>query len=496
MANYPRNLLDLKTRPRVAAPHSDYVSSPLPTFCVVYHSDAAVLGARCVLVPNQDLVLGRELEFTDRAGNPCYPLLDPYVSRELGRCMYSAEGFVMTRRPGASSIESRNRSLGAENRFELTEDHWYTLNCSNRLVLSLRLESPSTGDLAAMDSIVGSNPKIVAMRQTIRRVAATDDDVLITGPTGAGKEGVATELHRFSQRRSGPMVAVNMAALPSELAAAELFGAEKGAYTGANSSKPGYFRQASGGTLFMDEIGDAAPQLQSQLLRALQTREIQVLGGSTQTVDVRVVAATELQTNGQDASMRQALYHRLSQQQIEVPALNERLDDLGLLAHHYCQQTGLGPWSTDQDDTAVASWCQVFVALMAYDWPGNVRELFAVLGQVAVAEGYPRAPVLGLKRVQEDSGVQATAEPISDQAFLAALEACDYQVSKLAEHLGMSRQSIYRRRDKLGLPRAKDYTRAQVIAALDENNQDLSLAAKALRVSVAALLHLYPEFGV
>ena len=498
MTGYSERLQDIKTRPQVAAPRSRYSTKPLPTLCVVYHPDASMLGARCFIPAHQDLAFGRELEFADVKGHSCFPLLDPYISRELGAWVYSDGHLTLLRRAGASNIQYQGRALGLEARFELTEGYWHTLNCSNRLVLSIGLEIQTNDDLIPMDTIVGRNPRIVAMRSDIRRVAATDDDVLITGPTGAGKEGVATELHRFSQRRTGRLVAVNMAALPLELAASELFGAEKGAYTGANTAKQGYFRQTEGGTLFLDEIGDAAPELQAQLLRALQMREIQVLGGSTQNVDVRVVAATEQSIQGDDASLRAALYHRLSQQRIEVPPLGERLDDVGLLAHHYFHTRENGPWAVEQDDSAIAAWCQVFVALMAYHWPGNVRELFAVLGQITLDDDYPVAPEFTTKSHSDPVSVAespSTKIEISDDVFLQLLEDCDYEVARLAQQLSMSRPSIYRRRDKLGVPKAKDYSALDVESALKAHGGDVTKTAKALRVSVAALLRLHPELG-
>lgn len=496
MADYAKSLLDVKTRPQVAMPHSTYSAKPIPSLCVVYHRDASMLGARCAIAPNQTISLGRELKFTDANGDPCFPLLDPYISRELGAFSYSADELILSRRAGASSIEYQGGVLTTDSRFDLAEGHWHTLNCSNRLVLSLGLEARSNDDLVLMSSIVGRNPSIVEMRRTIRRAAATEDDVLITGPTGVGKEGVATELHRFSQRRAGPLVAVNMAALPAELAASELFGAEKGAYTGALSAKSGYFREAAGGILFMDEIGDALPELQAQLLRALESREIQVLGGSTQAVDLRVVAATELSTQGEQASLRPALFHRLAQQHIQVPPLCQRLDDIGLLAEHYFAGKGRGPWSAEPSDTEVAGWCQVFVALMDYAWPGNVRELFAVLGQIDLDRDYPSVPDLALApKAERTATTLKMAGDISDDTFLQALEACDYEVAKLAQKMPISRPSIYRRRDKLGVPKASDYSAQEVQQALIAYGGDVGAAAKALKVSKAALLRLYPEYG-
>jgi DNA-binding NtrC family response regulator len=246
----------------------------------------------------------------------------------------------------------------------------------------------------------------------------------------------------------------------------------------------------------MDEVGDAAPELQAQLLRALESREIQVLGGSTQKVDLRIIAATEQETQGEQASLRPALFHRLAQQHIQVPPLCERLDDIGLLAEHYFAGKNHGPWSAELNDTEIAGWCQVFVALMDYSWPGNVRELFAVLGQIDLDADYPVVPDLA----SQPQGERASASPlitgeISDEAFLQALEACDYEAAKLAQTVPISRTSIYRRREKLGVPKASDYSAQEVQQAVTAHDGDVGAAAKALRVSKAALLRLYPEYA-
>ena len=190
MANYSKNLLELKTRPQVAAPHSTYAAVPLPTLCVVYHPDASMLGARCVIAPDQPLAFGRELEFTDVQGNSCFPLLDPFISRELGAFSYRADQVVLLRRVGASGIEYQGRSLASETRFDLIEGRWHILNCSNRLVLSLGLDAQTQDDLAAMPSIVGRNANVVAMRRAAR---------------GQRLPGRGSTSHRKASRRCAPL---------------------------------------------------------------------------------------------------------------------------------------------------------------------------------------------------------------------------------------------------------------------------------------------------
>jgi transcriptional regulator of acetoin/glycerol metabolism len=173
-----------------------------------------------------------------------------------------------------------------------------------------------------------------------------------------------------------------------------------------------------------------------------------------------------------------------------------RLDDIGLLAEPYFAGKSGGPWDAKLSDTEIAGWCQVFVALMNYSWPGNVRELFAVLGQIDLGAGFPVVPDLAWEPVSESPSVSSliTGE-ISDEAFLQALEACDYEAAKLAQRIPLSRTTIYRRREKLGVPKASDYSAHEVEQAIKAHGGDVGAAAKALRVSKAALLRLYPEYG-
>jgi two-component system nitrogen regulation response regulator GlnG len=174
------------------------------------------------------------------------------------------------------------------------------------------------------------------LRGEIASVAATDAPVMLRGESGTGKELAARAIHDFSARSDQRLVAVNMAAIPTELAAAELFGVRKGAFTGADASKPGYFQQAAGGTLFLDEVGACPEPVQPQLLRALQSGEVQPAGGSIETVDVRVVSATDAALEAQGFSA--ALLHRLAVVNLRVPPLRERVEDVGLLFFHFLRE--------------------------------------------------------------------------------------------------------------------------------------------------------------
>ncbi|HEY7250332.1 MAG TPA: sigma-54 dependent transcriptional regulator, partial [Methylomirabilota bacterium] len=223
------------------------------------------------------------------------------------------------------------------------------------------------------DQLVGRHPRMVRLYETIARIAQTPATVLITAESGTGKELVARAIHNQSPRRAQPFVAVNLAAIPDTLLESELFGHEKGAFTGAHSRKLGKFELAHGGTLFLDEVGSLRIDLQAKLLRALQEREIEHLGGTrTIQVDVRVIAATntDLRQAIRARTFREDLYYRLHVVPITVPPLRERKSDLPDLAAHFIRKYAQ---EFKKDVRGLSR--GALVALGAYDWPGNVREL-------------------------------------------------------------------------------------------------------------------------
>jgi formate hydrogenlyase transcriptional activator len=230
--------------------------------------------------------------------------------------------------------------------------------------------------------LTGQTPAIQKVLRQVTQVASTDMMVLVLGETGTGKELVARLVHEKSGRRERPLVKVNCSALPAELIESELFGHERGAFTGAVSKQLGRFELADGGTIFLDEIGELPLPLQSKLLRVLQEGEFQRLGsGRTIQVDVRVIAATNrnLSEAVQRGRFRADLYYRLNVYPIEVPPLRERREDIGLLAEIFLQEAGRRLGKSFDPIPSV-----VIEALQGYNWPGNVRELENVIGRAAV----------------------------------------------------------------------------------------------------------------
>ena len=233
--------------------------------------------------------------------------------------------------------------------------------------------------------IIGESEAITAIKEMIEKVAPSDARVLITGGNGSGKELVARQLHEKSNREKAPFVEVNCAAIPSELIESELFGHEKGAFTSAHKQRPGKFETANGGTIFLDEIGDMSASAQAKVLRALQENKITRVGGDKEIkVDVRVLAATNknLRKEIEEGNFREDLYHRLNVIPIHVPSLNDRKDDIPILAKHFlaiiCEDQGLPLKEIDESG---------ITALKNVNWTGNIRELRNIIERLVILCG-------------------------------------------------------------------------------------------------------------
>ena len=234
-------------------------------------------------------------------------------------------------------------------------------------------------------TMIGEGAEMMELRGLIEKVAPSEARVLITGPNGAGKELVAHQIHEQSARSTNAMVEVNCAAIPAELIESELFGHKKGAFTGAQKDRKGKFELAHGGTLFLDEIGDMSLSAQAKVLRALQEHKITPVGGDRSIkVDVRVLAATNKDLKSEIAAgkFREDLYHRLSVILIEVPGLNDRSDDIPLLAQHFLQQIA-GDYGVSSKGISGAA----ISALQGYDWTGNIREFRNVIERLHILGG-------------------------------------------------------------------------------------------------------------
>ncbi|MDP5293449.1 sigma-54 dependent transcriptional regulator [Oceanimonas sp. CHS3-5] len=306
--------------------------------------------------------------------------------------------------------------------------------------------------------MVGASPAIRLVFSQIRKVAGVDATVLITGSSGTGKELIARAIHQRSHRSKGPFVALNCGALPENLIQAELFGHEKGAFTGAHCRKMGRIEAASGGTLFLDEIGDLPLSLQVNLLRFLQEETIERLGGhETLYIDARVIAATHrnLEEEVREGGFREDLYYRLNVLSIEVPDLKEREGDIELLANFFFRKFTEGRHHKVRGFSRRA-----MAAMNGHDWPGNVREMINRVRKAIVMSDHRliTAADLGLEQGSDSQSVPTLEEARNQaerQAIRRSLKKAGNNVSSAAKLLGVSRVTLYRLMEKHKLPNVK-----------------------------------------
>ncbi|HLY39037.1 MAG TPA: sigma-54 dependent transcriptional regulator [Candidatus Binatia bacterium] len=305
--------------------------------------------------------------------------------------------------------------------------------------------------------LVGQSEPVERIRAIIQTAASSEATVLIQGESGTGKEIIANAIHAQSKRSRGPLVKMNCAAVPEALLESELFGHEKGAFTGADRRRIGRFEQADGGTLFLDEICEMQPRLQAKFLRALQEREIERLGGSgTVPVDVRIMAATnrDLAKALEEGVLREDLYYRLNVILLHVPPLRERMDDVPILAMHFLRK-----YAAREGASMAAISDEAMSILMNYSWPGNVRELEnAVERAVVLGQGEQLRTQDLPQQVHQRVDAQhplvpahLTLEEMEKLAIAQALRLTGGNKSEAAERLGIHRTSIYDKMRRYGI---------------------------------------------
>jgi DNA-binding NtrC family response regulator len=308
--------------------------------------------------------------------------------------------------------------------------------------------------------LVGHSPKMIELYKEIALVAPSRSTVLITGESGTGKELVARALHRNSACASGPFIAVNCGAITETLLESELFGHVKGSFTGAVSDKRGLFEEASGGTIFLDEIGETSQGVQVRLLRVLQENEIRRVGSARSVhVDVRVLAATnrDLEREVKEGRFREDLYYRLSVVTLRVPALRERIEDLPLLAAHALREAHQGGARA----TTISS--ESLALMAAYDWPGNVRELENTIahaalyarGSVVTPEDLPEKtrnePVDREQRAPVAFADLPSLDELERRYIIHVLQAVNGSRTRAAEVLGIDRRTLYKKAERYGI---------------------------------------------
>ncbi len=315
------------------------------------------------------------------------------------------------------------------------------------------------------DNIIGRSNAMQEIFATIERVAPSRATVLLAGESGVGKDLIARAIHYHSPRRDRPFVKINCTALPENLMESELFGYEKGAFTGANTSKPGRFEQADTGTAFLDEIGDVPPAIQVKLLRVLQEREFERLGSNkTLHIDVRIVAATnqDLRAALEQGTFREDLYYRLNVVPINIPPLRERPEDIPFLAEHFVKKLAAANGSRVRSISEEA-----IQKLMAYHWPGNVRELENIIERSLVLSAGERLDAADIHldmahRVRQQASADAflpegmSLDDYEQSIIREALRRASGNKSQAARLLGLTRNALRYRLSQMGLDNSKD----------------------------------------
>jgi DNA-binding NtrC family response regulator len=304
----------------------------------------------------------------------------------------------------------------------------------------------------SFSEIIGTSEALQAVFRLVEKVASTNTTILIEGESGTGKELVARALHHNSSRASRPFVAINCGALPESLLESELFGHTKGAFTGAVANKPGLFRTAEGGTVFLDEVGEISSAMQVRLLRALQEHEVVPVGASTPVAfDARIICATnrDLEKEVNEGRFREDLYYRLNVIEVHLPPLRERREDIPLLVRHFINRT-----AREQQREEKAIEAEVMSALINYAWPGNVRELqnaieraFTLSGESIDLDSLPRRVREAASPVpmRDPDGLRPTLEEIERRHIFQTMAAVNQDKTRAANILGIDLSTLYRK---------------------------------------------------
>lgn len=456
-------------------PVSFHVES-VPVLTVMYHPDISRVGDYVVLDALErgaDVQLGRNiLEFVDLQSGLSGPLADLHVSRNpliFGR---RGDGYSLSVPETGSQVQVDGERVNGAS-LHVSRDalqRGMSIELASRVLLHWQLSQPPTteGNTVA-PGLLGQSAVLAEVRHAIAQVAPLDIDVLVLGESGTGKELVAQAIHSAGPQASQQLVTVNIPAIPPSLCASELFGSVHGAFTGSRGNQTGYFEQANGSTLFLDEIGDAPLEVQATLLRALESREIHPVGGTPIRLDLRVISATDadLEAGISNHSFKSALRHRLAGFEIRLPALDERGVDVAVLALHFLNEQFASFGDCDRlakdgaDDGAAGQWVAVFGLLASYSWPGNVRELRNMMCQIAVHNrdmvgvvlpGDVRQTLMGDTRpASKDAGGKVAESPgksskavVTEQQVREALSHCWWEPTDAARMLHIKRQTIYR----------------------------------------------------
>jgi two-component system nitrogen regulation response regulator GlnG len=530
--------------PKTRAPQQ--ASHPVPALTVISHPTPQRAGERLLL---DTLATGGTVavsrigpDFLRPGSTLGMPLADTFISRKPLLFESITGGGVRLRvEEGGTLVRVGETQLTGSREFGPEElARGVPLVLADRVVLllhpTLAQDSQASGELG----MVGYSAGARRVREDIARVADLKVPVLIRGETGTGKELVARAIHQHSPRRDASFLSVNLGALPKDLAAAELFGARKGAYTGAAQDREGYFRAANGGTLFLDEVGEAPLEVQVLLLRVLETGEIYPVGSHTPIpVDVRLITATDadLEERIRQDLFKAPLLHRLAGFEIQVPALSERREDIGVLFLHFARQEleSLGEaHRLEAANSQAEPWLpwSLAVRLVRFAWPGNIRQLRNMTRQIIIgSRGLPRlqasprleqeldaaapprrastpaAPPANRPTAAGSPAYPPEPEPaaaprrkpseVTDAELLEALRATSWDLKAAANRLGITRPSLYLLIDKSpSLRTAGDLSSEEITRCFEECEGDVDAMVQRLEVSKRGLQRRLRELGL
>jgi len=517
----PKPMSDEATVPRPMTTRQR--KDTVPTLTIIAHPNPERVPSQ-LKIPATLQLSRTSPAFTQLSDGHPRPIGDRYLSRSPIVIKPEDDSVWILPGEGKIEIEADGEPLREPTRFEAADiDRGVVLLLHGRTCLLLHHGPAKTTQVGERLGLEGCSMEIERVRRDIRIVSDLNVPVLIRGESGTGKELIARAIHRESQRAERHYEALNMATLSAPLAASELFGHVRGAFTGADRNHTGCFVRCDEGTVFLDEIGETPVDTQAQLLRVLETRDVRPVGGSTtKTVDVRVIAATDadLETAVRSGSFREALLQRLAGFRIIVPPLRDRRVDIGPLIYHFAQSEldaiGMGellePTETGQPWISAAT----VAKLAAYHWPGNVRELRNVVRQLVIAGRYQEEMSLGtdldallrpalnleagaqtidpnnletleVPRSSARSNYRAPSE-VGEDELLTVLRANDFRLAPTAKALNLSRTSLYALVEQSAkIRKAADIGAEEIKAAVAAADGKLTVAAENLEVSAHAL---------
>lgn len=475
----------------------DFASAPVLGMTILWHPQRERIGEQ-MLGPAAGgaIALNRFAPLFARAGagHDGTPLGERSITREPVHIRFVAEGGIqIDHARGKMGLELNGRTSNGTDQFTACDlDRGIVIGLGSQVFVCLHLMR-SLPRAANVPGLIGVGDGALKMREAIAQVAGTGMPVLLLGETGSGKEVAAQAIHALSARRNGRFVAINMATLSESLAAAELFGAVKGAYTGAANSRRGWFAEAEDGTLFLDEIGDTPASVQAMLLRVLESGEYRPLGASADArSNARIVAATDQDLG--EGGFNQALRRRLEAFVIRVPALRERREDIGVLVRHFLDVEAPG----DAWNLPFELLSQVFNG----DWPGNVRQLAHAMRRVAldlqagIVPVVEQSVVMAVVQAPASANVSASASrpvrrkvsELNDDELVEAMQSSQWQILAASRTLGISRPTVYKLLE--AHPRIRfpaDISEQEIRAAWTACEGDLQRCASYLMTPVEAL---------